>query len=60
MRRSNQPYADGQHKSVGAASGDDQKSAVSDDHPQPVTLNPERDSIGKTHSASNDIQPVAA
>lgn len=26
----------------------------------PVTLNPERDSIVKMHSASNDIQPVAA
>jgi putative transposase len=26
----------------------------------PVTLNPERDSIIQTHSASNDIQPMAA
>jgi len=26
----------------------------------PVTLNPERDSIVKTHSASNDFQPMAA
>jgi putative transposase len=26
----------------------------------PVTLNPERESIIKTHSATNDIQPVAA
>jgi hypothetical protein len=26
----------------------------------PVTLNPERDSIVKLHSASNDIQPIAA
>ncbi len=28
--------------------------------PEAVTLNPERDCIIKTHSAGNDIQPLAA